>query len=131
MGTALDDIAAERARQISAEGWTPEHDDEHNDASMARAAACYALLSDPLRATPVAHRRVWVPHPGADELSRAQGVYKDVPKYWPWHADWWKPKNQRADLVRAGALIVAEIERLDRTAQQRAVSSQATAAEDL
>jgi hypothetical protein len=118
MSTVIDEIASERARQVSAEGWTPEHDDEHNDAAMARAAACYALLADPLRAFPVAHKRVWVPHPGADELSRAQGVYKDVPEFWPWHPNWWKPKGQRANLIRAAALLVAEIERIDRASAQ-------------
>jgi hypothetical protein len=35
---------------------------------------------------------------------------------WPWSVQWWKPKDRRRDLVRAGALIVAEIERLDRAA---------------
>ncbi|EIP5489386.1 hypothetical protein LS178_001568 [Salmonella enterica] len=29
---------------------------------------------------------------------------------------WWKPKGARSDLVRAGALIQAEIERIDRAA---------------
>ncbi len=121
--SALDEIAAERERQVSVEGWTLEHDDEHNDAAMARAAACYALLADPLRAFPVTHKRVWVPHPGADELSRAQGVYKEVPGFWPWHPDWWKPKGQRADLIRAAALLVAEIERIDRASAQAANNS--------
>ena len=35
----------------------------------------------------------------------------DIP--W-WSKDWWKPKDKRRDLIRAAALIVAEIERLDR-----------------
>jgi hypothetical protein len=30
--------------------------------------------------------------------------------------EWWKPTNRRRDLVKAGALILAEIERLDRAA---------------
>lgn len=33
---------------------------------------------------------------------------------WPWNGRWWKPTNRRRDLIKAGALIVAEIERLDR-----------------
>lgn len=33
--------------------------------------------------------------------------------------DWWKPKDRRRNLVKAGALIVAEIERLDRLASGR------------
>ena len=39
-----------------------------------------------------------------------------APFGWPhtWDASWWKPKDRRRDLVRAGALIIAEIERLDR-----------------
>lgn len=28
--------------------------------------------------------------------------------------EWWKPTNRRRDLVKAAALILAEIERLDR-----------------
>jgi hypothetical protein len=32
---------------------------------------------------------------------------------------WWKPKDRRRDLVRAAALIIAEIERLDRDAEAR------------
>ncbi|MCM0757438.1 hypothetical protein M7775_02505, partial [Sporomusa sphaeroides DSM 2875] len=43
-------IAAERQRQISQEGWTPEHDDQHANGELALAAACYAIPS---------HRRIW------------------------------------------------------------------------
>jgi glucose/arabinose dehydrogenase len=38
-------IAAERQRQVSQEGWTPEHDDTHTDGSLAGAAACLAVES--------------------------------------------------------------------------------------
>lgn len=41
--TVLEEIAAERQRQIEVEGWTPNHDDEHDRGEMANAAACYAL----------------------------------------------------------------------------------------
>lgn len=93
-GGALADVAAERQRQIEAEGWAPEHDDEHRNGELATAAACYAA-------------------PGAVEwgswTSRARRSLK-----WPWDRRWWKPKGDRRDLVRAAALIIAEIERLDR-----------------
>ncbi|RWF44250.1 MAG: hypothetical protein EOS65_02420 [Mesorhizobium sp.] len=92
---ALDDIAAERQRQISAEGWTVEHDDEHDQGEMALAAACYAY-----EATRTEHQR-----------SLDDGF---APPMWPWAERWWKPTTRRRDLVKAGALIVAEIERLDR-----------------
>lgn len=88
----IESIAAERQRQIEIESWTPEHDDGHADGELADAAACYARD----------HGTAFRTHP---------------PKSWPWHRDWWKPKDRRADLVRAGALIAAEIDRLDRLNQ--------------
>jgi hypothetical protein len=97
----LADIAIERHRQIMAEGWTPEHDDEHKDGEIAVAAAMYAIP---------AHKRL---------LRNARTTPADapplwVPRQWPWEATGWKPKDARRDLIRAAALIVAEIERLDR-----------------
>lgn len=88
--TVIAEIEAERLRQVSAEGWTPSHDDDHNRAELARAAVCYA-----------------------DPLNEAR---LNPPPKWPWDASWWKPKDRRRDLIRAAALIVAEIERLDRAA---------------
>jgi hypothetical protein len=94
--TAIDDIAAERQRQIASEGWTLEHDDEHDGRELAYAAACYAVGD---------HRII-----GLDDNGKPVGEAS----IWPWHLDWWKPKDRRSNLIRAGALIVAEIERLDR-----------------
>ncbi len=90
------EIRAERDRQILDEGWTPEHDDTHSKGEMALAAGCYALNAAPERF--------------------ADGV---VPIFWPWAREWWKPKSRRRDLVRAAALIVAEIERMDRATVER------------
>lgn len=101
-GDALRDILAERQRQIEAEGWAPEHDDKHDDEALAKAAACYAL------GTTRAYN-----HRG-ERVSRS---------FWPWDLRWWKPSDRRRDLVKAGALIVAEIERLDR-AKARGESAQ-------
>lgn len=102
---AASDVLAERARQVNAEGWTPEHDDEHVDGSMARAAACYVEH---------ACSRGWVYQDFEDGPQRYAS--EAVPFRWPdaWDASWWKPKNPRRDLVRAAALLLAEIERLDR-----------------
>ena len=33
---------------------------------------------------------------------------------WPWASEWWKPKDRRRNYVRAAALLIAEIERMDR-----------------
>lgn len=87
---AIRDVIAERYRQQSVEGWTPEHDDEHMHCEMAVAAACYIMADDDPRA--------------------------DIPELWPWPEEWWKPTTIRRDLVKAGALVLAEIERIDRAA---------------
>ena len=102
-GTQL--IAAERERQISVEGWTPDHDDEHRSGEMALAASCYAL---PIKAPYV-----------TEEIKGVRGGMKvRVPFRWPWEPEWWKPtpKNRVRELVKAGALIAAEIDRLNRAA---------------
>ncbi|ENH93621.1 TPA: hypothetical protein ACKR1B_000139 [Pseudomonas aeruginosa] len=88
------DVQAERRRQVDAEGWTPEHDDAHSHGEMARAAACYALAGSS------------APNDGTAALL--------VSLAWPWDEQWWKPTSARRDLVKACALGLAEIERLDR-----------------
>ncbi|AVK02251.1 hypothetical protein [Pseudomonas aeruginosa] len=90
------DVQAERRRQVEAEGWTPEHDDEHSHGQIARAAACYALAGSS------------APNDGTAALL--------VSLAWPWDEQWWKPTSARRDLVKACALALAEIERLDRAA---------------
>jgi hypothetical protein len=105
---AASDVLAERARQINDEGWTPEHDAEHSKGEMALAAACYA-----------AHTATWeyIGH-GLDSshgmFRVVQTAQEFVSRMWPWARSWWKPKDRRRNLVRAAALLLAEIERLDR-----------------
>lgn len=89
MKTGIELIAEERQRQIDIEGWTPEHDNEHAVGEMAMAASCYAMIPDyrPLVLAPLG---------------------------WPW-IDGWKPSSNRIlELQKAGALIAAEIDRLQR-----------------
>ncbi|ENF1920965.1 hypothetical protein ABQI47_006324, partial [Klebsiella michiganensis] len=99
---AAADVLAERQRQVTTEGWTPEHDDKYEHGQLAGAASCYARH---------VNSRGWVFHSDPDN-------YRQEPEStnWPWHHDWWKPTNPRRDLVKAGALILAEIERIDRAA---------------
>ena len=53
-------------------------------------------------------------HPNG-QLADAAGCYiAGAAANWPWNIKWWKPKSRRRDLVRAAALLIAEIERLDR-----------------
>ena len=86
-GDILDRIAAERVRQIDAEGYSAAHDDGHVRGELAFAAAAYCSAAG-----------------------------RERPDMWPWEPEAFKPRGKRRDLVRAAALIVAEIERLDRAA---------------
>jgi hypothetical protein len=83
---------------MEVEGWTPEHDDEHDRGELAMAAAAYAR------------------HAASDEDTRQINSGFTPDDLWPatWLAEYWKPRDSRSDLIRAAALIVAEIERLDR-----------------
>ncbi|EPV2316507.1 hypothetical protein V4W48_16970 [Pseudomonas aeruginosa] len=102
------DVQAERRRQVTAEGWTPEHDDAHSHGQMARAAACYALAGSS------------APNDGTAALL--------VSLAWPWDEQWWKPSTARRDLVKACALALAEIERLDRAGISQSPQPGATTA---
>ncbi|WP_353622156.1 hypothetical protein [Citrobacter sp. CK196] len=99
---AILDVIAERQRQKAVEGWTSEHDDLHDSGELAGAAACYAHYTN---------ARGWVFPTNPGDYQSA-----DEPNNWPWDPAWWKPTNPRRDLVKAGALILAEIERIDRAA---------------
>lgn len=97
MSQAIADVLAERQRQVAVEGWTTEHDDEHCAGDMARAAATYALVGSSDGRTVG----------DADTPSITE-------RLWPWEWQWFKPKDRRNNLVRAAALLIAELERLDR-----------------
>lgn len=78
-------IAEERHRQQTKEGWTKEHDATHILGEIAKAAMCYVQS------------------------------YLGMPctKHWPWNLKDLKPNADPVrDLVKAGALIAAEIDRV-------------------
>lgn len=108
--TVIGEIAAERKRQIDAEGWTTEHDDTHVGGEMALAAAWYTLNAE--------SHDFPTEFVGIGNGSSLDDHFKSDWSWcrWPWDWSWWKPKGRREDLIKAGALIVAEIERLDRRA---------------
>ena len=87
---AARDVLAERARQIEKKGHTPYADDCYSGSDLARAAACYAY----------------------PELVAVAGL-----EAWPWYdLSGWKPSDPRRNCVKAAALLLAEIERIDRAA---------------
>jgi hypothetical protein len=100
LSQAARDVLAERQRQISVEGWTPEHDDEHVGGDLAAAGACYAVYSATYGCI------------GSTPQYRAG----NPPWAWPFSPRWWKPKTGREDLVKAAAMMLAEIEKIDRAA---------------
>lgn len=128
---AVRDVIAERRRQISEEGWTPEHDDEHADGSLARAAACYASPDDMSYTDNFGREldRERRPHPLSEREQRLSWSYVRALR-WPWDWKWWKRKDRRFDLVRAGALIIAEIERLDRLEDKLPADAESEARND-
>ncbi len=85
--TVIKEIKKERQRQIVKEGYDKWHDDfEWGEGELAHAAACYAYSH-------------------VEELP------------WPWEkeSDKRKKHTRRRQLVIAAALLVAEIERIDRS----------------
>ena len=95
MKTGSELIAEERQRQIEKEGWTPAHDDKHTGGELNYAAASYTWAANHVRCFPQ--------------------VPIHAPQTWPWDLAWWKPaKEPTRNLVKAGALIAAEIDRLQR-----------------
>lgn len=92
--TGAQAIAAERQRQIDEEGYTTEHDEHHAVGQFVSTAVVY-LGGKALGHTPWPVKRAVVE---SDEES---------------------VRYQRRDLVRAGALIAAAIDRLDQIKDPR------------
>lgn len=92
MKTGAELILEERQRHLDQEGWTAHHDDCHPSGLLAMAGASYTL--DAI-GEPVAY------------------------EFWPFGEAWWKPTADGGEgtvkqLVKAGALIAAEIDKLQR-----------------
>ena len=103
MKTGIEFITEERQRQIEVEGWTLRHDDKHCCGELADAAVCYAT------------RGYW--------RNTTRNPY--FPMIWPFDDAQWKPMDTNLkgeeylnarikELSKAGALISAEIDRLQR-----------------
>ena len=94
--TGVELIRAERQRQIDVEGFGAGHDDEHPSGELACAADAYVFAA------------------------LANIAWKPVvpTMLWPWELEAWKPSPDPVrNLVKAGALIAAEIDRILRAKQ--------------
>ena len=93
MSQAARDVLAERRRQVNAEGFSHARDDQYVGGQLAGAATSYLILA-------------------------AGGREDEARAFWPWCQEWLKPGSQRRYLEKVGALVLAEMERLDRAAAQ-------------
>lgn len=93
--TVLDEIKAEREKQI-AKGYHAAHDDKHVDGEILEGAIIYAEHEENCK----------------DRMNGS--IYQQYGNDWPWDESSFKPKDHRTNLIKAAAMIVAEIERLDR-----------------
>lgn len=98
MKTGSELITEERQRQVDKEGWTPKHDAGHTTGDLALAGACYALAATAY----TSEGAVW------------NWRTREAEDLWPWGSDTWKPTpdDYVRQLTKAGALIAAEIDRL-------------------
>lgn len=92
-----EEIRLERHRQIVEEGFSPKHDERHAPSDFAMAAAAYCASAEA-------------------RLGPSPNIGTICAMLWPWDEASFKPKDPRRDLVRAAALVMAAIERLDREA---------------
>lgn len=98
MKTGVKIISEERRRQITEKGYTFEEDDRQNKDQLALAAACYSIPYH-LRQYMLEHYKIYL---------------------WPWESLSYKPSKSQIgndrihELAKAGALIAAEIDRLQR-----------------
>lgn len=85
---ALELIQQERQRQIEVKGYDSVHDDKHRSDVLVWAAACYCLAN----------------------IIKPSFL---LDNFWPFSPEYFKPSpdNRLKELVKAGALVVAELER--------------------
>ncbi len=94
----------ERHRQITEEGWTPEHDDEHVNGELSDAAACYAATEN-----------IYFP-------KKIFFIFTRFIPLFPWNKYAWYKKqkhDRKRQLIIAGALLIAELERLERVEKNK------------
>ena len=99
LSDAARDVLTERRRQITTKGWDNVHDDAQRNDEIAAFAAVYAM-----------------PEVARDWPAKETGFGRTFAEALTPFC--WEPKfgDRRRDLVKAAALLVAEIERIDRAA---------------
>lgn len=102
MKTGIELIAEERQRQIEVEGYTEQHDSNHKASEFVYAAISYA------ESAKVGVNCIEIGNTNETEIMlRKVEMGRDYPFGWDF-----KPSTNVRDLVKAGALIAAAIDRL-------------------
>ena len=109
--TGIELIAEERQRQADVEGWNNFHDEDHTAYQLSAAAGCYIAS---------AQNKYFLDHTHSDgkPVTRFQVRDEGERKWvdgWPWDKEYDKREKHdiKRSLVIAGALIAAEIDRLN------------------
>lgn len=103
MKAGIDLITEERQRQIDVEGYSKQHDSQHNASEFIYAAIAYAESA-----------KVGVNYHEMGNTNENEVMMhkNDKRLFFPWGEANFKPTTDIRDLVKAGALIAAAIDRL-------------------
>lgn len=121
MKKGIDLIAEERQKQIN-NGYDSNHDSQHDFSELVSAAKTYidaAILT--VKSEEIGN---------SDEASiswhkdNEPFEWKDLKLEWPWEEETFKPTTSLKDLIKAGALIAAAIDRLQKDNDQQQVNSE-------
>lgn len=110
----INDVSEERLRQITEEGFNSERDDTYHPGTLGSAGASYALAA-------VAQLL----------LGDSKEDVSKVPDFWPWSDETWRPDDPRRNLVKAAALLIAEIDRMDRQASAEKIVAPETPTQNI
>jgi hypothetical protein len=102
---ALADVLGERIDQIFRHGYSAEHDRAHPPTDLPLAALTY--LEDALTKL----------HGGKGYAAPILGDAPEAPAPWPWR-DLFRPADARTNMVKACALLLGAIDRLDSAAAE-------------
>lgn len=93
MKPGIDQITEERVRQITVEGYSADRDDTYVRDELVAAGRAYAIYADEQR----------------------EGGPHSAISLWPWGQESWKPSPSPVrNYVKGGALLFAEVDRLNR-----------------
>lgn len=106
MKSGIELIAEERQRQIEVEGYDVQHDSYHSPRQLIQAADTYLNSADlTLHSKEFNNSDKW-------HQTNLPFYRNEIKRNWPWEEESFKPTTDIRDLIKAGALIAAAIDRL-------------------